>query len=83
MTDLNNFNLQGFDQAQFQGDNTVLQQTAGLGGTTDENGLFGATTTTNDIFGQTLSKAGFSQYSLKEYFFYNRKNFVLVLLNYY
>ena len=55
MIDLNNFNLQGFDQAQFQGDNTALPQTAGLAGTTDQNGLFGATTTTNDIFGQTIN----------------------------
>ena len=55
MIDLNNFNLQGFDQAQFQGDNTALPQTTGLAGTTDQNGLFGATTTTNDIFGQTIN----------------------------
>ena len=54
MIDLNNYNLQGFDQTQFQGDNAVLQQTAGLAGPTDENGFFGATTSTNDIFGQTL-----------------------------
>ena len=54
MTDLNNYNLQGFDQTQFQGDNNLLQQTAGLAGPTDENGFFGATTTTNDIFGQTI-----------------------------
>ena len=54
MTDLNNYNLQGFGQTQFQGNNAVLQQTAGLAGPTDENGFFGATATTNDIFGQTL-----------------------------
>ena len=54
MTDLNNYNLQGFAQTQFQGDNAILQQTAGLAGPTDENGFFGATATTNDIFGQTI-----------------------------
>ena len=54
MNDLNNYNLQGFNQTQFQGDNAVLQQASGLNGPTDENGFFGATATTNDIFGQTI-----------------------------
>ena len=54
MIDINNFNLQGFDQAQFQGDNKALPHTAGLAGTTNQNGLIGATTTTN-IFGQTIN----------------------------
>ena len=40
------------------GANTVFQDTAGLGATTDVNGFFGTTATTNDIFGNTINSEG-------------------------
>lgn len=55
--DTNNYNYQDLGQQGItlgQASDTVLQDTAGFGGTTDANGFFGTTTNTNDIFGQTF-----------------------------
>ena len=55
--DTNNYNYQDLGQQGItlgQASDTVLQDTAGLGGTTDANGFFGTTANTNDIFGQTF-----------------------------